>query len=382
MYRVLWLEDEVEKVEGFFDVAYAKNIELDHATTLKEFKNKIENNPKYHYDAVILDALGVNESKEESASLNVLYNAILYLAYHREKENLPFFVLSAYLGTQEHKNVRDMIGEDLIFIKTSDEEKLIEAIKLSIEHKHVENLKHKYKDVVQCFSKDFLGVDNYVRMMNLLLYVDSNKTEENAEDKFNAIRQILERMFTKLSELNIIPNEIKENKGWINRSSLFLSNLHNDFEHVQNFMNPLVAFNVYHLLQVFQDASHDDITLKLKTVQYSKAVNNDYFYKSSIYAFFDIIVWFKNFIDQNSDKEENLKLWKKKDLDATFIMKGIIEQDKDRNFYCGSYILSYTYVSTHFKLGDEIIITETSANNTEKTKEIYPLFGTKFIKAK
>lgn len=311
MYRVLWLEDEVEKVEGFFDKAYQHDIELDHVETLSEFKHKIEANPKYHYDAVILDALGVNESKNEAASLNVLYNAILYLAYHREKEVIPFFVLSGYLGNEEHNNVRNMIGEELIFIKTNDEAKLIQALKNACESKFIESLKHKYKDIVACFDDNFLGIDNYERIVNLLTYLDSNKTEEIAEDRINSIRQIMERMFSKLSELNIIPKEIKENKGWINGSSLFLSNKHNDYQHLDSFIDPLVAFNLYHLLKVLQDASHDDDNLTYKTVQYFKGLNNDYLYKSCIYSFFDIIVWFKNFIVQNPNPEDNIKLWEK-----------------------------------------------------------------------
>lgn len=311
MYRVLWLEDEIEKVEAFFDVAYAEGIELDHVETLTEFKHKIESKPKYHYDAVILDALGVNESKNEAASLNVLYNAILYLAYHREKEVLPFFVLSGYLGNEEHNNVRSMIGEELIFIKTNDEAKLIQALKKACDTKYIESLKHKYKDIVACFDDSFLGNDNYERMINLLTYLDTNKTEDNAEDRINSIRQMLERMFSKLTDLNIIPKEIKDNKGWINVCSLFLSNKHKDFQHLAIFIDPLVAFNLYHLLQVLQDASHDDDNLKLKTVQYLKGLKNDYLYKSCIYSFFDIIVWFKNFMEKNQNPEENLNLWEK-----------------------------------------------------------------------
>ena len=380
MYRVLWLEDEVEKVDGFFDIAYQQDIELDHVETLSEFKHKIEANPKYYYDAVILDALGVNESKNEAASLNVLYNAILYLAYHREKEVIPFFVLSGYLGNEEHNNVRNMIGEELIFIKTNDEAKLIQTLKNACESKYVESLKHKYKDIVACFDYNFLGIDNYERMVNLLTYIDSNKTEENAEDRINSIRQILERMFSKLSELNIIPKEIKENKGWINGSSLFLSNKHNDYQHLDSFIDPLVAFNLYHLLQVLQDASHDDDNLKLKIVQYFKGLNNDYLYKSCIYSFFDIIVWFKKFIEQNPNAEENLKLWKKIDIEANIIHKGIIEQDSDGNFYCNQYILKYQYTIENFKLGDEIMITEILQNLTERTKEKYPQFASKFFK--
>lgn len=165
------------------------------------------------------------------------------------------------------------------------------------------------------------------------------KTEENAEDRINSIRQILERMFNKLSELNIIPKEIKENKGWINGSSLFLSNKHNEYQHLDSFIYPLVAFNLYHLLQVLQDASHDDENLKLKTVQYFKGLNNDYLYKSCIYSFFDIIVWFKNFIDQNSNADENSKLWEKNvysnkidNLDSDFIKGKVININKEKGF--------------------------------------------------
>ena len=38
------------------------------------------------------------------------------------------------------------------------------------------------------------------------------------------------------------------------------------------------------------------------------------------------------------------------------VYTGIIEKDKDGNYFCGEYLLDYKYTEASFKIGDEINI--------------------------
>ena len=116
-YKVLWLEDEINKVEGFFDIAEMDSVFLDHVETVNELKFKLMGNKIITYDAAILDARGVIESLEERPTLRAVLQANEYIDSLKSVKVLPKFVLSAQLSGDENINIREMLGEENIFIK-------------------------------------------------------------------------------------------------------------------------------------------------------------------------------------------------------------------------------------------------------------------------
>jgi hypothetical protein len=89
---------------------------------------------------------------------------------------------------------------------------------------------------------------------------------------------------------------------------------------------------------------------------------------------FDILLWFKSFVDKNPDVEINKKLWREKELPG-----GIIEQDDSKNFFCDKYLLNKSLME-NFKIGDSIVITKESENIKPYTMKTYPKFAITYRK--
>ena len=135
----------------------------------------------------------------------------------------------------------------------------------------------------------------------------------DTQDLLNPIRKVIEAIFFRCGELGIIPREILEGPGWINRSSLFLACKHSEYNYKSEIVNPVVAESFYRLLSLTQDGSHGDGNLSLGVDKYLFKSSSDYLYKSCLYCLFDIIVWFKEYMDNNSNEEENKNKWERKE---------------------------------------------------------------------
>lgn len=374
-YKVLWLEDESEKMDGFFDKAYQKEIELILVETFSELKNEILRKSKFYYDAIILDGFGLIESNEEKPSLKALQESINFINQHKNQEVFPYFILSGYLGEEEHKNVRDMIGSENIYYKTIDEEKLITNLKRAVDEKLETQLKFKYQQLIELCTNDFLGEDNFSRMLSIIKHIENHEKLTNSEDLLNPLRKIVEKVFEKLKDQGIIPDQILTEPGWINGSSLFLSNLHSNYEHLSEFIPPIVGENIHRLLNITHDASHVGGNLKLKSDQYIQSASSDYLYRSCTFLLFDILLWFKDFVENHPNKNQNLALWRKK-----ILLEGIIEKDNYGNYFCGQHRLNPNYVEKNNNVGDFIIILEEANNTHLDTKNIYPKYASKYRK--
>ncbi len=331
MNKVLWLEDESEKMDAFFDLAYQENIQLTQVSTFKEFKDEILSNSKFYFDAIILDALGLIENMQEKPSLKALRVTIDFINQHKSQEVIPYFIFSGYLGNDDYNNVCEMLGYENVYYKTKDEKKLLKDIKKSFENNSDTQLKYRYSEVLELCSEDYLGQKNFSRFLILIRHIENMEKLSNTEDMLNPIRKIIERMFSCLAEKGIIPEEIITNKGWINGSSLFLSQKHSDYEYLQEIVPPLIGENIHRLLNIIQDASHGDGELKLKVDQYLKAAQSDYLYRSCVYLLFDLLLWFKDFMSNNQDSATNQSRWKSKLSNGVWI-KGTVTRIADNGW--------------------------------------------------
>ena len=370
-FKVLWLEDEADKMDAFYDLAYNEDIELYLVTSFNMLKSTILAENKFYFDAIILDALGViDHNTEEKASLRALQESINFINQHKSQEVIPHFILSAYLGNDEFNNVREMLGSNAIYIKAKDEKKLFQDIKISIKQRFETQIKHRYSKLLEVCSDSFLGSDQFSRLFSLIMHVENQERLFNTEDMLNPIRKIIERMFTKLADLGIIPQANLSTNG----ASLFLSNKHNNYKHLTEIFHPMIAENVFRLVSIIQDGSHSDGALKLRADEYLKSSQTDYLIRSSIFLLFDILSWFKNYFDNNKDFNINISRYESlySDNDSNVIV-ATIEQDVHRNYHCDDIILTYKIVNeNNYKIGDEIRITQIAINTNEKTRLLYP----------
>src|SRR5690606_28663855 len=82
-----------------------------------------------------------------------------------------------------------------------------------------------------------------------------------------------------------------------------------DFIHKEEFIHPLFAENFYRLLNVLQDASHDNEELSLKVHDYLRTNSSTYFERSTAYLFLDVLLGFIMLVMNYPNKEDNVLHW-------------------------------------------------------------------------
>jgi len=104
----------------------------------------------------------------------------------------------------------------------------------------------------------------------------------------------------------------------------------------------------------------------------------DYFYKSIVFLLFDILLWFKLFLDGHQNVEENKVLWEpiiKNEYQTPMI--GEIKQDANGNYYYKDAIFAYLQIHGKCEIGSKVKVIEI-IENTKSTKNDYPNFISKF----
>lgn len=385
IYKVLWFDDEFEKFETDIDIAFQQDVELigfDNATT---GLSELTNNYKF-YDAVILDGLFYKDANQKGDADNKGFGEVAKTINNLKSQGIiiPWFIYSGQKSFVKEKNDFVELFADLNFCKgrvfdkneDQDFDELLEEIKLASNQIESTKLRQQYANVFEVCTNDYLGVRLSAKLLNVLESLETKNQIISVEDLFTPLRKILEAVFVKMSDFNLLPKQIIENRGWINGSSLFLANKHSDYNHKVEFIDPLIAHTIHKLLDVIQDASHSEGGLKLKVDDYIRESSSDYLYRSCVYQTLEIICWFQRLKDKYPDLEENKKLWDENGAnkgDNEAVLDGIIEQDEKGNYYCGNSVFQYKKVHNKVEVGSKIKITKT-IENTSSTISIYPNF--------
>ena len=130
-----------------------------------------------------------------------------------------------------------------------------------------------------------------------------------------------------------------------------MSNIHSDYKHEKEFIPALIAHTFHRVLDIIQDASHNEGDLKLKVDHYVSTNKSTYIYQSCVYQILEIIVWFKKLKDAYSDEEQNKLLWTKleKKLIESHILEGYIVV-VEWNWILGLTLSSTSHLLTIVKL--------------------------------
>lgn len=317
MYKVLWIDDQHKDPEMIQFAIEADNegLMLEGFPSFEEGFEALEGNLE-HFDVILLDGLFLEKKGQEAGTEDELGigMAIAKINELKSKKVFPWFVLSGKDKFTKGENSLLKANKAQCFDKTnpSDVVKLFEEMKSAASQQPDVQLKHKYSDVLETCSDNLLGTEHFSRLFTLIKHIENLEKIHNTEDMLNPIRKIIERMFTRMTEKGIIPETILSNKGWINGSSLFLANKHSEYEHLSEITPPVISENIHRLLNIIQDASHGDGELRLKVDRYLKSAQSDYLYRSCVYLLFDLLLWFKDFMANNGDKDTNKNRWKSK----------------------------------------------------------------------
>ncbi|WP_019670787.1 hypothetical protein [Eudoraea adriatica] len=391
MINVLWIDDEhQEKEMDFFKLdAQQEGINLIGYTSFEEGFEKLESNLN-RFDCILLDGLFFEKKNQVKGTEDVigLGKAIGRINSLESKKVFPWFVLSGKDKFTKGENDLLKANKAKCFDKTKPQhlELLFKAIKDAVSNREDYQLKLKYKAILEITQDEYLGKEHYERLLILIRHLEGSQKIENSEDQLNSLRKVIESVFTKLGKMGIIPEEILQHKGWINGSSLFLSNMHSEYEHLKAFVLPVIGENIHRLLNIVQDGAHSEGNLRLKVDEYLNSSKSDYLFRSSVYLLFDVLLWFKGFVDKHPYRDSNLTLWGKKNIsehgENEWIEGEILEVKvngwgtfKPNDSYKTIGIPPYMIEDNDFKEGNGVkVITEPSPDG-QKTyiKEILPI---------
>lgn len=303
LYNILWIDDEHQTLTGTKGRAKRNGINLIPFKSLNSGMDELERNYPF-YDGVLLDAKFF-ENEDDVKGTEDTYNV------HRAKERLlqlkkkfEVFVLTGQAEAYEDKTFKKAFTK--VYNKGSDEEidRLFADIKLAAATQEDTQIRHSYKRVFDVCTEKYIGELAGQDILNLLKVNE----ETNIDNHFNAIRKIVEDLFTAFNKFSLLPAEFVTPGVALNESSKFLAGKRSEvslftekgYQHLEEtHLPPQIAFFLRSILSVTQSGSHrSSIDLHVKTIK------TPYLLKSVFFQLLDVLAWFKMYVD-SSPKTDN-----------------------------------------------------------------------------
>lgn len=324
-YKVLLIDDQFESdaIQNFVLNASYSDIEVHCVGFHKEGIELLKNDFNHTFQAVILDATGFISKDDMIAGKDLsnagLTHSLMFLKESRQERVIPWFIYSGAPRNIDNDEFIENIKvyqqdikfgrpENVFYIKTNmdDEEALLEDIKSEIDKLSDTKIVNQFSPVFRAIE----GIPALEKHRNSLIDILENL---DIAVNFNQIRMVLESLFKSLSDANIIPDSFTEQKGWITGTSLFLAGKHSDYEVLDpEFIHPTICETLYRVLNIVQDASHNEGSLRLKVEEYRRHNTYGYLNQSVVFGLLEIVCYFGNLLKYNQDKEKNRSRWKLK----------------------------------------------------------------------
>ncbi|NME71332.1 hypothetical protein [Flammeovirga aprica] len=364
--KVLLVDDQLDQLESFIVNAENKGLDIFEVKSLEEAKEVILNK-KNHFDAVILDVRFYLDKNSTKVGQKAYQEAVTFF----NTQELKFFTFTGVKNLEYDESFRETYGFDEddseFFLKGKDDNRLIERIKEFVQNDAVGwKVRNEHYELFKVCSDQYLGQHAEKELITLLSIIsDDSDVNSNLEVYlFNPIRKLLEDLFKALFKRNLIPLALVPNgQVRLGPSNRFCAGFDvNGIELNQPYFPKLIANQVKFILTVTQPASHRsslDLHLELNT--------QNYLLKGVLYQLFDVLCWFKSFIDSNPQPNNWRELTSQN-------YKGMIERDEFGNYICGDFLLNKAFVLEHNQEGDEIEVTQFEKNTSPTTRGKYPYF--------
>lgn len=307
LYNILWIDDEHESLAGTKGRAKRNGINLIPFKSLNSGMSELENNYPF-YDGVLLDAKFF-ENEDDVKGSEDTYNV------HRAKERLlqlkkkfEVFILTGQAEAYEDKTFKKAFTK--VYKKGSDDEidRLFADIKLAAATQEDTQIRHAYKRVFDVCTEKYIGELAGQDVLNLLKAND----DLNIDNHFNAIRKIVEDLFTAFSKYRLLPLEFVTPGVALNESSKFLAGkaadgtpfIEKGYQHSEETHLPLlIASSLRSILSITQAGSHrSNIDLHVKTIK------TPYLFRSVLFQLLDVLTWFKQYVDSNPKAENWIRI--------------------------------------------------------------------------
>ena len=332
-YKVLWIDDEYEELSGFKFQAKREGIDLVAFKSLNGGINEIQKNCEF-YDGVLLDAKFYKDEDDKQGAEDTDN-------VHRAKEQLlqlkkkfEIFILTgqaeAYDDTSFNKSFLKVYKKGSI----KDNERLFQDLKEAASKQVDTQLRYTYKRVFDVCSEKYIGEYAAKDILSLLKV----ENESNSSSDFNTIRKIIEDLFKAFNKFKLLPTEFVESQVALNPSSIFLAGkeqnektnpIYKKYKNKEEtHIHPQIAYFIKSILYVVQNASH-----RSEIDEYVHQIRTPFLFKSVLFQLFDVLIWFKDYVDSNP-KTENWEIIEQNENlnENEALIKGIVINKNIKGF--------------------------------------------------
>ncbi len=331
MCEVLWIDDEYKKQDAVISDAELSGINIIPFESHEEGIQYLEANLS-SIDAIILDAKVKDKKDDETTNLEGLRKSRDYINSLPVDVRPPYFIFTGqpdYMGSDMFV---ESYGEP--YKKATDNEKLFDHIKAAVKDRPNAKIRALYPKVFELFKNCFIDQQYEKHLLKILRSINEEDFAFDDEVYFNQLRQIIEGVFRKASEVGILHEKCISRKGEVKLtlSSLFLSGIEVktlDIACKKEHFPKLISNHVREILDITNIGSHAEPEGKEQSEanlkDYRKMLNTPYLLYSLTFKLMDVLLWFSEYIKENNNIELNKSLW----VDTTVAPEAAVSADQD-----------------------------------------------------
>lgn len=335
LIQVLWVEDDPKVIETYPLEAEGYNVELVNFPCWDDAKMALEKEFD-RWSAIVLDAKCKFHRDSADNAVVFLREALTDISVISEKRHrvIPWYILS---GGAEHE-ITDSINEKRLewdsdwtdsmhksyYSKNTDCEMLYQRIKTHAKKSPRLQIHEMYRDVYMAIEKCELSDESYNRMEELLLPIHflNEVSDKDYNHRFENVRIVLESIFRSMGKMGILPKW--GNKINLRGSSCLLGGLdakHEEtilYENIkhESILPKILASCLKEMVETIPSSLHsnDDSNVMKKRIlpDYLPLVNNSsYLLKSYTFQLCDLLLWYRNYLEEHQNIEQNKRLWRK-----------------------------------------------------------------------
>ncbi|MFH0782297.1 MAG: hypothetical protein V2B20_10155 [Pseudomonadota bacterium] len=282
--EVLIIEDQKEYVDTLTMLASTRRIKLNHCYSLEEGKEYMVSNKGHLISAVILDVVCLKTADQTVPDPTFISKAIQY--FDKEHPKLPKAILSGetttYAGLETFYK-----GQYEMFQKGPGEDNLLEFILEESKKSPLFKFANMYPELYEIFEKEYLEshvLNKIIKSVNNM----NNGDPSAISDNLGRLRVVLEEIYKKLNQVrpDIVSNSTIE-RGEVKVNATMKSLYERGIVEQQGIINQF-SWPIYQISSNF--GSH------------SKPTSKDYYptkytVQALVFALFDLLLWFKTFIE-------------------------------------------------------------------------------------
>ena len=310
VYNIIWADDDIDALKDRYEKRFTKNglsiIGIAHNG--EELEQQLSEKRNF-VDAVIVDA-NFNETEvdidDERDTSGLTFTRTHLLKVY---PNTPFILFTQRedeLINKKYQNIHAKFLQEFPrhkrwFHKNDDDEliEMFDSIKEEVNYRNTDQFRIRKK-----YRKEFEAAKLIPNAENLLLKgilseVTNDLSNEAIVECFTPVRMICENIIDQCQAREYIP---------------YISSLNSicDFlrlKEVEGFklttpiMHKTLVSSLEYFLSITQDGSHDKSCLPLEVIDYVRRRNNNNLYKAMLYIVMDLLMWYKDLIDNNPESK-------------------------------------------------------------------------------